>query len=127
MGYRFGGRQKGTPNKRTQEVIDLAAKLGVSPMEVLLRITGNDWQGLGYEAPTFVKLTKEGPVEVERITLQDRLSAAKATADFIYPKLKAIEHSGSVESEAVLTPVTREAIIEAIKNDPFNTIDIEGE
>ena len=45
MGYkgvRFGGRQKGTPNKRSVEAQRLAEELGCDPLRVLLAFVQND-------------------------------------------------------------------------------------
>ena len=37
-GYKTGGRQPGTPNRRTQEVCDRLAALGCDPIEGMARI-----------------------------------------------------------------------------------------
>lgn len=125
-GTKTGGRTKGTPNRRTQELIEKAEELGVHPVEVLLRICAADWKGLGYDSSEIVKMTTDGGTFTEdRITLKDRLHAAKEAAQYLFPKLKAIEHSGSIEGQgASLVPVTKAALIDAIKNDPFIGITI---
>lgn len=91
-GQKFGGRKAGTVNKRTQEAIDLAKKLKVDPLEILLLITKGDWKALGYDSPTITKVTSEGfTVEVERIELDHRIKSAKEACNYIYPKRKSIE------------------------------------
>lgn len=66
-----GGRQKGTPNKRTQDVAQLLAQMGCDPIEGMARIAMNE------------KLSPE---------LRGRMYAELAR--YVYPKLKAIGHTG---------------------------------
>jgi hypothetical protein len=37
-GFRTGGRQKGTPNKRTQEMLDEISSTGEMPLEYTIRV-----------------------------------------------------------------------------------------
>jgi len=86
-----GGRLKGTPNKRTQSLIERAEALGVDPFEVLLHVAKGDWKSLGYKTGT-----TEGPFgsKPERITLKDRMHAAAEACQYIHPKRKAVELTG---------------------------------
>jgi hypothetical protein len=94
MGHpKAGGRQKGTVNKSTQNLMDIADRIGVSPFEVLCMIAKADWQGLGYDNPTYLKAAGENMIEVDRITLESRLNAAKEASKYLYPQRKAVEHS----------------------------------
>jgi hypothetical protein len=68
-----GGRQKGTPNKRTQDLMEKCVQFGVDPFEVLLDIARNS--------------DKE----------ENRAMAAKELCQYIYPKRKAIEITGSID------------------------------
>jgi hypothetical protein len=72
-GVKTGGRVKGTPNKRTAEVQQILEQLNCNPIEGMAIIAEN------------VKLD---------ITI--RLNAYKELAQYIYPKRKAIEHSGGI-------------------------------
>lgn len=95
---RYGGRAKGTPNKNSLNAIAIAEKLKIDPLEVILYFVKNDWKSLGYKSECVTKMLKDGStIEVERITPEMRLTAAKEAAGYIYPKRKAIEHT--VEGE----------------------------
>tara|TARA_Y100001963_G_scaffold17759_1_gene21945 strand:- start:36226 stop:36594 length:369 start_codon:yes stop_codon:yes gene_type:complete len=94
------GRKKGTPNKRTKHAIELAERLGVDPLEVLLHITSNNWKALGYESGETEKVLKDGgTIMVERIELKDRLGAAKEACKYVYPTRKAVDFSASESTE----------------------------
>lgn len=47
-GNKTGGRVKGTPNKSTQHIHEMARELGVDPMRVLLLTIRGDRRDLGY-------------------------------------------------------------------------------
>lgn len=95
-----GGRKAGTPNKATRDVQQKLEALGCDPFDLLAKIVMGDWKGLGYEEENFVvAFTADGnAIEKERISLQDRKDAAKELAQYIAPKRKALEHSGSIDS-----------------------------
>lgn len=65
------GRKKGTPNRKTQDLEDLCAAKGINPFELLLEFTG------------------PAPLEI-------RFAALKEICQYLYPKRKAIEHSGEI-------------------------------
>ncbi len=93
---RIGGRQKGTPNKRTFDARALAEKIGVDPLEVLLMAAKRDWKGLGYKSSFTKKLSNTGAaIKVDTIDPYLQIQAAKEAAKFLYPSLKAIEIKGS--------------------------------
>lgn len=68
-GAKFGGRVKGTPNKKTQELIDRAKAMGLDPWEALCEFALN------------------GPPDL-------RFNAVKEVCSYVYPKRKALEVSG---------------------------------
>lgn len=70
-GERRGGRQKGTPNKRTAEFQAAVAASGIEPREFMLAVMRDE--------------TKE---------LSVRMDAAKAVAPYVHSRLSAIEHTG---------------------------------
>jgi hypothetical protein len=89
-----GGRQKGTLNKFTWNVQQMAEDLGVNPFEIMLKIAANDWRGLGYENEFTFVATASGDVKsMPYITLKDRLEASSKLAPFIAPTKKAVEVS----------------------------------
>jgi hypothetical protein len=82
-GERRGGRQRGTPNKRTLEVAERLAALRCDPITGMARIAMN----------------RKNPVE-----LRARMFAE--LAQYIAPKRKALEHSGdSGTIEALLARI----------------------
>ncbi len=70
-GAKTGGREKGTPNKKTQAVIDKLAALDCDPIEGMARIALDDQNSPELRGRMFSEL-----------------------AQYIAPKRKAIEHSG---------------------------------
>lgn len=90
-----GGRKKGTPNKDCIPAQELCEKLGIDPLEVLLRATAGDWEGLGYTSEMVTKIIDGAPVYVERIPLEMRVNAARAALPYIRPQRKAIEWKGN--------------------------------
>lgn len=68
-----GGRTAGTPNKKTERLMDLLGEYGIEPIKEIVNLLPS--------------LTPKEQVDVYR----DLLS-------YIYPKRKAIEHSGETTS-----------------------------
>lgn len=100
-GKKYGGRKKGTPNKSTQSVREMADRIGVDPLEILLMVAANDWEGLGFDTDVthFEKAEGDGSVigEKPRISLDQRIQAAKEAAKYLHAQRKALEHSGEVD------------------------------
>lgn len=93
-GSKTGGRVKGTPNKQTQSLHEIAEKLECNPFEVLLHFAKGDYEGLGYSEYQ-QRVTKTGEV-VDELTIPPglRQKAAKDACEYLHPKRKAIEHTG---------------------------------
>lgn len=68
------GRKKGTPNKSRETLLEICARRGVVPFEALIEI--------------YQTAEKE----------ETQLAAIKEAAKYIYPQLKAIEHSGEINN-----------------------------
>lgn len=68
------GRKKGTPNRRTEALMDKCERLNIDPFEGLLRLTDHN-------DPTIA------------------LSAYKEVCQYIYPKRKALEITADVNME----------------------------
>lgn len=93
-GTRYGGRTKGTPNKTTQDLHEIAERLECNPFEVLLHYAKGDFKALGYEEHQSM-VTKSGEVVmVLTITPELRQKSAKDACEYLFPKRKAIEHTG---------------------------------
>lgn len=88
---RLGGRKKGTPNKKTQDLLEIAESLNVSPFEILLRFAAGDWKGLGYESGVREIAVKGRVIEVDQIPPDLRKSAAADACQYMYPKRKAVD------------------------------------
>ena len=72
-GFKTGGRQKGTPNRATQEIEAQLEALGCDPIAGMAKIA----------------MSEESPPE-----LRGRMYSELAS--YVFPKRKAIEHSGSI-------------------------------
>ncbi len=92
------GRKKGTPNKDTANLFALCEARGINVFEELLNIAADP-------------------------THEMQFSALRTAAEYLYPKRKAIEHSGEVglllkskiEEIAKLTPEEKKQRIERLK------------
>jgi len=116
---RLGGRAKGTPNKNALPLKEMAEKLNCNPFEILLRFAMGDWNGLGYKAESTYAPTQKGEV-IEKPTIPPelRVKAASEAAQYLYPKRKAIEHSGEITSVQV-EKLKPEEINSILRGDPF--------
>jgi len=76
LGRKTGGRTKGTPNKKTLDVIERLEELGCDPIEGMAKIAMDD----------------AVPIEVRARMYSER-------AGCVAPKRKAVEHSGQGSRE----------------------------
>lgn len=86
-GKKTGGRQKGTPNKRTaakQALVVQATQEGITPLEVMLGAMRDAWAAGDKEAAA---------------------NFAKDAAPYLHPKLSSVEHKGDPDNP--LETVTR--------------------
>ena len=77
-GVKSGGRKKGTPNMRTQEVVDRLAELGCDPIEGMAQIAMDETNPPELRGRMFAELTH-----------------------YVAPKLKAIAHSSSGPAQPI--------------------------
>lgn len=90
-GKKTGGRAKGTVNKRTQLVEDIAAKFDIDPFEVLMMVAAGDWEGLGFDAASKISYTSAGiEFEEPNIKLTDRVQAAKEASKYLYSQKQSV-------------------------------------
>jgi hypothetical protein len=75
------GRPKGSLNARTVDLFEIAQELDCNPFKILLMYAKGDSEGLGL-------------TETEKISLELRQKSAKDACEYLFPKRKAIEHSG---------------------------------
>ena len=113
------GRPKGSPNKTVIPLQEKARELGCDPFEILCRFALGDWQGLGYDKGITYQSTNKGDlIERHIIPPELRSKAAAEAAQYLYPKRKAIEHSGEI-TNVVEEKLTTKEVEEILKNDPF--------
>ena len=93
-GKKTGGRQKGVINKRSFDARALAEAKGCDPLEILIDIAKGDWAALGYKSAAIKKVNLGIEYEEVIITLDNRMSAAREAAKYIYPQLKSMELTG---------------------------------
>lgn len=87
-----GGILKGGTHHARKSAAELAERLGVDPMEVLLNIVSGNYKALGYKTEFVAKISPNGDtVEVDRISLDMRLQAAKEACKYLHSQLKAVE------------------------------------
>lgn len=83
------GRPRGSVNKKSLELQELAAKLDVNPVEILLLMAKGDWKSLGYDSEVYVMENASGSTKIGyTISPEMRLSAAKEVAQYLFAKLK---------------------------------------
>ena len=122
------GRPKGSPNKTSLPLKELAEKLNCNPFEILCRFAMGDAKGLGYVLDTVEQTTPKGDIiEKPLIPPELRVKAASEAAQYLYPKRKAIEHSGEITSVQV-EKLKPEEINSILRGDPFlgNSTDTSG-
>lgn len=95
---KIGGRAKGGLNKKTLLAEDIAAKLNIDPLEVLLLFVKADWKKLGYKSASEICYSPQG-IEFEKLTISPemRLQAAKEAAKYLYSQKKSVELSADAD------------------------------
>lgn len=94
------GRAKGTPNKQTQTLQEIAERNNCDPFEVLIWFAKRDYDSL--HLPEWIdKVGKDGAF-IREATISPELQqkSAKDACEYLHPKRKALEHSGSIEGKS---------------------------
>lgn len=89
-GRKHAGRQKGTPNRKTQDLHELAERLNVNPFEILLHYASRNYQALGLPEKT-LKFYGEFPSEEYTISPELSQKSAKDACEYLFPKRKSVE------------------------------------
>jgi hypothetical protein len=94
-GNKTGGRQKGTPNKATEELQEIARKFKYHPFEIMMMYAHRDHKALGLPEYTTIAVTESGE-RIEKLTISPELQekSAKDANEYLAPKRKAVEHTG---------------------------------
>lgn len=85
-GEKFGGRSKGTLNKKNQEIADLAKELNCNPAKILMLIAMGEGQALGLEYDP---------------DLDQRKDAAKDLMPYLYGKRKPVDSNGEDANDPI--------------------------
>ena len=113
MGQRVpgSGRTKGTPNKRTVEVIERLTALDCDPIAAMAKAVSMDALTLAIEGGYIDAAdAKKDPIGC-RVRACDlyppelRLKMASELAQYVAPKRKAVEHSGEITAIVPLMPI----------------------
>lgn len=92
------GRPKGSLNRRTILVEEIAARFKIDPFEVLMMVAAGDWEGLGFDAASKVSYTSAGiEFEEPNIKLSDRVQAAKEASKYLYSQKQAVALSAGLD------------------------------
>ena len=95
MGLKHKGRAKGTQNKRTKLVEEIAERLKVDPFEIMMLYAKGDWKALGYESE--VILVESGEGDGSKISMKYIISPelrsqnAQAAARYLYAHKQAVD------------------------------------
>lgn len=88
-GKKTGGRQKGSLNKRNLVAMEIAEKMAMDPLEVLMMFAAGDWEGLGYDNSVYHMERPDGSIKMGYVISPElRMNAAKEAAQYIYAKKK---------------------------------------
>lgn len=85
-GERRGGRKKGTPNKKTADLLDKIIGSGMTPLEFLVKVMREEME--------FYEIDEFGERKPAPITPAMMIDAAKAAAPYVHAKRTQIEGTG---------------------------------
>ena len=109
---RYGGRAKGTPNKRTRELLDATR----AAREKARRVLGKDgFDGDAHALLCLVYRDTSLPLEV-------RLDAAKVAINYESPRLQAVQLDGALSAQVdmIIPPEERRAIAQELFDRAFS-------
>lgn len=96
---KWGGRQKGTKNKRTKLAQDMAAELGADPVKFMLTLLASDSMQVSEVDPDTGKVVLDAKGKPKKtwvpVSLEMKLDAAKSVAAYVHPKLQATQVTGA--------------------------------
>lgn len=80
--------------------MEIAEKMAMDPLEVLMMFAAGDWQGLGYDNSVYHMEKPDGSIKMGYVIPPElRMNAAKEAAQYIYAKKKQEEpkDDGSID------------------------------
>ena len=97
------GRPKGSKNIKSFQAEELAKKLGVDPLEILLRFAAGDWKGLGYDSSVEVKESDDGQTFIKyTISPELRANSADKASKYLYSAKQAVQVSGELGIKVII-------------------------
>lgn len=91
-GVKVGGRASGTPNKRNRDIQDLLKKAcpGFDPVVAMARVA--------YYGQFQTRDVETGQIAFIKASTDQRVNCLKEVAKYVHPQLKAVEHSGAIDT-----------------------------
>jgi hypothetical protein len=114
---RNGGRQKGTPNKKTENYLEVLGNHNIEPADLLCYVYNGDYKALKLPEKTFRVGFGGQEFEEYTISLEMRIDAAKNLMSYKYPKRKAIEHTVEKGSTGIILSYSEESLKKAAASD----------
>ena len=121
------GRPKGALSAKRREIEEMhkASKLG--PAEFLFAILNGDWATLGYYYDTKKVVMNGHPVEVECISLDHRMEAAKELMKYLYVQKKTLDVTSSDGTGITVNVIDYNTQALEDKKKDENVIEVDGE
>lgn len=95
VGHKTGGRKKGSKNKHSFQVEEIAQRYELEPFEFAMAVMNNDWKLLGFENPNKViigeKAGIEFSIEEPNVKLAERIKCAEFASKYLYSPKQAID------------------------------------
>ena len=115
-----GGRQRGTHNKKTTELIEQAAAGGVMPLDVMLENMRHAYEMAKLAEATFLKIKNEPDLRSRMAELLEEevkyrqlaQDCAKDAAPYLHSRLTATEVTGADHG-----PIVHEIVVRYVKAD----------
>lgn len=99
-GTKTGGRQKGTKNKHSFQVEEIAHKYAMEPFEFAMAVLNNDWKKLGFDQANKIIVGEKAGIEFSleepNIKLAERVKCADFASKYLYSPKQVIQHTGEV-------------------------------
>lgn len=86
------GRPKGSKNKHSFQVEEIAHQFEMEPFEFAMAVMNNDWERLGYETANKTSFTPAG-IEFEEANLKisDRIKCMEFAGKYLYSPKQAVD------------------------------------
>lgn len=84
-------RTKGSKNKHTFQVEEIAQKFDCEPFEILMRIATGDWKWFGFQSESKTAYSPQG-IEMDELNIpfKERVSAAKEASRYLYSQKQSV-------------------------------------